>query len=398
MRNNQAVVDKKRAEEDLKEALNEADTLNKQLDALRKQLQEETLRRVDLENRNQSLKEDLQFKEQVYQVELNETKTIHETQLTDAVHDQIRQTEEKFEDQLRQLREESENQLRLNREDIEAKYQAQLNELQRALDERARSSTANRGELQSLKTKYEQLLSKNSQYEAVNQSLKSRIKDLERIIEQEREWNANAIAEKDDQINQLREEIKNMTNEYADLLDIKVALDMEINAYRKLLEGEESRLNLSGISSSPSSPALATRVSSPRGGTPRGAKRKRTVLLQEEENIVDIVVNSNAKGDVEVNDHDQDGKFVKLFNKGDKEVSLSGWQIIRKAGDQETRFKFHRSMVIKPNTSVTVWSSDCNEAHNPPSDVVMKGQKWFVSEEMSTTLLNNSGEVCYLKD
>ncbi len=109
---------------------------------------------------------------------------------------------------------------------------------------------------------------------------------------------------------------------------------------------------------------------------------------------MDIVVNSDAKGDVSISDHDQDGKYVKLFNKGEKEISLSGWQLIRNAGDLDTHFKFHRSIVIKPNAYVTVWSSDTNVAHSPPTDVVMKGQTWFTADAMTTILLNNNGEVC----
>ena len=42
-------------------------TLERQLATLRKQLEEETLLRVDLENRIQSLKEELAFKSQVYE-------------------------------------------------------------------------------------------------------------------------------------------------------------------------------------------------------------------------------------------------------------------------------------------------------------------------------------------
>jgi hypothetical protein len=36
-----------------------------------------------------------------------------------------------------------------------------------------------------------------------------------------------------------------LTKEFMDLMETKVALDMEIAAYRKLLEGEEARLGLS---------------------------------------------------------------------------------------------------------------------------------------------------------
>jgi len=79
-----------------------------------------------------------------------------------------------------------------------------------------------------------------------------------------------------------------------------------------------------------------------------------------------------------------------------QEMVLSGWQLVRRAGDLETSFKFHRSVKIEPGAIITVWSSDSGQTHEPPYNIVMKGQKWFVADTMSTTLFNNTGEVSNL--
>lgn len=53
----------------------ENEKLQALLDDCRKNLEEETLQRIDLENHIQSLKEENSFKDQVFQQELTETRT-----------------------------------------------------------------------------------------------------------------------------------------------------------------------------------------------------------------------------------------------------------------------------------------------------------------------------------
>lgn len=340
--------ERKKAQDELKELEKEVARLKKQLDTLRKNLEEETLARVDLENTVQSLREELTFKDQVHQQELTETKSRRQVEISEIDGILSEQYEAKLQQTLQELRDQYDSQLRGNREEISELYD-------------------------------------------------TRIRDLEHQLNIERQRHAQEKSKLMDEIERLRKEISLQLQEYQDLMDIKISLDMEIAAYDKLLSSEEVRLNITPgsqsavfqTSTSSSSRSAALRRTPQRAG----AKRKRTVLEESDERSVsDYSVTSSAKGDIEISEVDPEGKFVKLHNKSAKEVQIGGWSLVRKVGTNETLFKFHRTVKVDGGAFVTVWSSDLGQTHDPPSTIVMKGQKWFSGDNMTTQLLNGEGE------
>lgn len=74
-----------------------------------------------------------------------------------------------------------------------------------------------------------------------NSELESRVRELEQMLDRERQIHQHRLSQKDQEMADMRQQMQDQLEEYQNLLDVKLMLDMEINAYRKMLEGEEKR-------------------------------------------------------------------------------------------------------------------------------------------------------------
>ena len=381
----------RRLDEEKSDLAKGLDDLRKRLNALQKEAAREAALRADAENKLASAQQQLAMEKRLMEEELSYShsqKLELETSLDRQYQDQYQQ---RLGEELASLREEHEEKLKACRTDLEQRYEAEIAQLKDRLKQRSTAETKLRSEFQVMSSKLDAAESQAKHLDGVNKSLNERIKDLENILKQERTWHEAALLEKEKEVNSLHEKIKENMKDYQDLYDVKVALDFEIDAYRKLLDGEESRLSLSDRPASRASSASS--LTSPLRGKRKGNDQ---IVVQDEYHTIASFTNGDATGEVEINDHDGEGQYVQITNTGEKDISLGGWQLVRVIGadQQATVYKFNRSIVIKPKSKITVWSAGVKgKTHNPPSDLVMKNQTWTTAPEMLTNLLDSEGKV-----
>ncbi|XP_043358786.1 lamin-B2 isoform X1 [Dermochelys coriacea] len=419
-----------RSEAELSTALNEKRSLEAEVADLRaqlakaedghavakKQLEKETLMRVDLENRCQSLQEDLDFRKNIFEEEVRETRKRHEHRLVEIDSSHQQEYESKMAQALQDLRNQHDEQVKLYKMELEQTYQTKLENAKLSSDQNDKAANAAREELKEARMRIESLSYQLSGLQKQASVAEDRIRELEDMMAGEQDKFRKMLDAKEREMMEMRDQMQQQLAEYQELLDVKLALDMEISAYRKLLEGEEKRLKLSP---SPSSRVTVSKATSSSSSTStsvvRSSRGKRKRVEAEElsgsgtsgigtgsssgstsgsSSSFQMSQQASATGGISIEETDLEGKYVQLKNNSEKDQSLGNWRLKRQIGDaEEIAYKFTPKYVLRAGQTVTIWAADAGVTHSPPSVLVWKNQSsWGTGGDIRTYLVNSDGE------
>ncbi|XP_010902480.1 desmin a isoform X2 [Esox lucius] len=265
----------------LQEEIHQKEEAENNLSAFRADVDSATLARLDLERRIESLQEEIAFLKKIHEEEIIElTSQMQET----SVQVQMDMSKPDLTAALRDIRAQYEGIAAKNIAEAEDWYKSKVSDLNMAVNKNNDALRQAKQESMEFRHQIQSYTCEIDSLKGTNESLLRQMREMEERLGHESGGHQETISRLEGEIAKMKDEMARHLREYQDLLNVKMALDIEIATYRKLLEGEESRITVSGSHSAGHSASsystIGFRETSP--DVPRSSEvhSKKTVLIK----------------------------------------------------------------------------------------------------------------------